>query len=54
MKAALISIGIFILLGTAGSADLNNIGITQIIAQLFIGTVLIAVGTVCSLKTKEK
>ena len=48
MKSILIAIGMLITIGTAGSADLNIISLTQIIIQLIIGLTLMFAGMACN------
>lgn len=54
MNAALIITGIFVLLGTAGSADLNAISLTQMVVQGLIGLALLFAGVTYNGKKKEE
>lgn len=41
-----VSVGLFIILGTAGSCDLNTISLTQAILIVILGLVIIAIGLI--------
>lgn len=49
----IVSVGLFIIIGTAGSTDLNVISLTQAILTVILGLVIIGIGLAGCNATKK-
>jgi hypothetical protein len=54
MKTFFITIGLFIIIGTAGSSDINAISLTQTIIYAFIGLATMCIGVLGRKGKKER
>lgn len=50
----IVSVGLFIIIGAAGSTDLNTISLTQTILYVLLGLVVISIGLLGCKGTKRR